>query len=240
VLDVHLLQNGDIDWAGRPDKSRYPPSGPGNYLTHLARRNDQVIEPRRSRVTMMNTEAELPWKSPPAAVQLMVPPVIGSRCLVRVSGFGDNPGRRGCQRMESPEKPSRPTRVAEQPEVVTKHDDGVECTEPATDSRNRTHARIASPAKLARFHRERRDVNRDDLVTASLQMQRNPARSAAHVEDPATDLPHGSSLGGGPLVEWGKVGWSACRKIEPVIVTFDDFRRPQALVVGVDQPADRV
>ena len=188
-------------------------------------------------MAIANAKAELTWKSPPAAVQLMVPPVIRSRCLVRVSGFGDNPGRRRCQRTESPEKPSRPSRIAEQPKVVTKHDDGVEFTEPATDFRDGTNARIASPTEPARFHCERRDVDSDDLVTASLQMQRHSARSAAHVEDPATNLLHGSPLNGGPLLEWGKVGRSACRNVEPVIVTFDDFGGLHALEVGVDEAA---
>jgi len=72
--------------------------------------------------------------------------------------------------VESPEKPSGSARIAEQPKVVAEHDDGVELTKPATDSRNGTNARIAHSAQQARFHRERRDVYGDDIVTTTLQM----------------------------------------------------------------------
>jgi hypothetical protein len=142
--------------------------------------------------------------------------------------------------VESPEKPSSPARVAEQPKVVAKHDDGVELTKSATDSRNGTNARIAHSAQQARFDRERRDVNGDDIVTATLQIQRDTSRPAAHIEDSATNLPYGSPLNGWPPLERGKIGRRPCRNIEPAIVTFDDLSRRQALVVSVNKPAASV
>jgi hypothetical protein len=83
--------------------------------------------------------------------------------------------------MESPEKPSGSARIAEQSKVVAKHDDGVELPKPATDSRNGTNARIAHAAQKGRFHRQRRDVDGDDIVTTTLQIQRDTSRAAAHV-----------------------------------------------------------
>jgi len=94
-----------------------------------------------------------------------------------------------------------------------------------TDLGNGTDARISDAALQARFHRERRNVNRDDFMPASLQIQGDPACSAAHVEHSAADLPHGSPLNRRPLLKWGKVRWSPCRKIEPAVVTFDHLCR---------------
>ena len=68
-------------------------------------------------------------------------------------------------------------------------------------------------------------------------MQRDTPGAAAHVEDPATDLPHGSPLMGGPPLEWGKVAWGSCRNAEPAVVTFDDLGRGQAPVVSVYKAA---
>jgi hypothetical protein len=94
LLDGHFLQHPDVCWAARPDQSRHPPASAGNYRTHLTRRDKQVIEPRRPGVTVPNTDAELPREPSPAAIQLMVPPVISARGLVWVPGFGNNPRAR--------------------------------------------------------------------------------------------------------------------------------------------------
>src|SRR5262245_34618253 len=126
VLDGHFFEHGDVDWPRRYYQSGYAPSGPGNYRAHLAGRHDQVVEPGSPRVAITNTKAELPRKPSSSPVQLVVTPVIGTRGLVRVSRFGQNPPRRRSQPMEAPEQPSSPTSVAEQPKVVSKHHDRVE------------------------------------------------------------------------------------------------------------------
>jgi hypothetical protein len=70
--------------------------------------------------------------------------------------------------VEPPENPSSPARVAKQSKVVAKHDDGVELTKAATNPGDGTNTRIAHAAQPARLHRERGNINADDLMTAGL------------------------------------------------------------------------
>jgi hypothetical protein len=50
--------------------------------------------------------------------------------------------------MEAPQKPSSPTRIAEQSKVVPKHDNGVEDTEAGTDLCDGTYASIANARRV--------------------------------------------------------------------------------------------
>src|SRR5262245_25969437 len=139
------------------------------------------------------------------------------------------------KRMKAPKKPSRSVSIAEQSEVITKHHDGVEVSKSSVDLRNGANASIADGSKQARFHRERRNVDCNHVVTASLQVQRNSPRATTHVKHCSTDLAHGALFSGRPLFKRGEVGRSACGTTEPVIVTFDDFDGRQAPVVGIDE-----
>jgi hypothetical protein len=142
--------------------------------------------------------------------------------------------------MEAPKQPSSSPSVAEQPKIVPKHDDGVEGAEPATDSRDRAQTNIADAAKPTCLDRERRDIDCDDLVTAGLQVQRDPPSPTADIEDPAANQPNRASFNRRPLVEWREVCRSAGGKVEPTIVAFNDLGRPNTIVVREDQLADGV
>jgi hypothetical protein len=80
-----------LDW---PDQPRNVPPGPFDNLTHLARRDDQVIKPRCPSLPETNTKAKLPCKSSSTAIQFVVTAMIGGYRLVRISGFRDDPGCR--------------------------------------------------------------------------------------------------------------------------------------------------
>jgi hypothetical protein len=139
--------------------------------------------------------------------------------------------------MEAPQQPSSPASVAEQPEVVPEHHDRVEYTQSGADSCDGADASIANAAKYARLDRERRAVDCYDLVTARLQMQRDTPSPAAHIKHSAADQWNGLPFDRGPLVEWGEISRRAGRKIEPMIVTFDNLGGRKAIVVCVNQLA---
>lgn len=87
-------------------------------IAHLPGRHHQVVEPGSPRVAIPNAKAQLPGEPSALALSLMVTRVIGTRCLVRVSGLGQNPPRRRRQPMEALQQPSSPMSVPEQPEVL--------------------------------------------------------------------------------------------------------------------------
>ena len=94
--------------------------------------------------------------------------------------------------MKSAEQPASPPKTAEQAEVVAEHHDRIEFTELATDPCHGTNSRIQHSAQPARLHRERRVVDSYDLVTVRLQVQCNPSRPGADIQDAAADVSHGS------------------------------------------------
>ena len=54
-------------------------------FTHLAGRNDQIVEPRRPGMAITNAQAKLTWKSSAPAVSFMVTPMFGGRSSVGIS-----------------------------------------------------------------------------------------------------------------------------------------------------------
>jgi len=226
-----LLQHAEVHRAVRLEQLRDTPARARHDRAHLTGRDEQVLEPRRPGLAAAHADAKLPREPPAATIPLVVTPMVGAAGSVGVSGFGeDSSGRRG-EVVEAPEEPSGSAGVAEQPEVVSEHDDGVELAEAGPYAGDGKDARIAHSTEPAGLHCKRRGVDRDDAVAASLEMQCHAAGSATDVERPATRVPHGASLMKRPLPERSELGGRARRDAEPAIVAFDHLGRGIAAMV---------
>jgi hypothetical protein len=110
---------------------------------------------------------------------------------VRVQRFRDDaPVARG-RAVEPAQQPARARAVREQAEVVAHHEHGVEPAQARAHPVDGQQARVAYAAQPADLDRERRDVDRDDLVPPLLQVQRDAAGAAADVERAPARTRHG-------------------------------------------------
>jgi len=188
----------------RRHQPRDVPPGAGDDPPHLARRDEQVLKPRRSSLAVTNAKAKLTGEAPALAIQPVVAPMIGVGALVGISGFGENSSCRRREVPEAPEKPPSSAGVAEQPEIVAEHDDGVELAELAAHLGDWKDARVAHPAQAASPDGEGRPVDRDHPVAPRLKMQRHTTGAAADIEGSAPRVPNGPLLMRGPHLVGGR------------------------------------
>ncbi len=100
----------------------------------------------------------------------------------------------------------------------------------------RARLRVFHAAAAADLERERRRVDRDHLVPAFLEVQRDAAGAGAHVERAAADEPHRLPLGGGPAAKRREVVGRVA-DVEQTVVALHHLVRGAALVGGEEQLA---
>jgi hypothetical protein len=109
---------------------------------------------------------------------------------VDVPRLGDDAPAVAGQPVKAPQEPLRLRRAREEAEVVPEHDDRVEHAERLIDVVDRAQAYITHAATSAGLDRAGGDVDADNLLSAFLQVEADPAAAAADVECPAADEAH--------------------------------------------------
>ena len=115
----------------------------------------------------------------------------GIRGCVRIVRAGDDPTGDGA---ESPEQPPRLRPRGEEAEVVPVHDDRVEVAERRVDVLEGEQADIGHAALPRYFYGSGRDVDRDHLTAARLQLEGDASGAYADVEHAAPDEAQRSPL----------------------------------------------
>ena len=148
---------------------------PATISLHLLARHEEVVEPRRlHRAVIGRGSGAGSRPSSALAVAAVVREVFGD---LR-SGTGRASRRRSRASADviawrRAQQPLRARRGAEQPEVVAEHHDGVERRRASVSIFVKSHdARVLDAAPLAHLDRQRRVVDRDDVVALVLEVQR--------------------------------------------------------------------
>lgn len=140
--------------------------------------------------------------------------------------------------MEAAQQAASGAPAAEETEVTSIHDDGVEgVTEALVDPLERDGAGVADPAPARHFHRERRDVDREDIEAPFLQVKRHPPGTATDVEDAASGEPKRAPLVRRPAAVWLEVAHRAAVRGDEAVIALDDLGRGLAFQVIEEKPA---
>jgi hypothetical protein len=112
--------------------------------------------------------------------------------------------------------------------------------EACVDPLQREHARVADSASPRHLDRERRGVDRDHLVAAALQLERDAPGARADVERPPTDPAESPPLRLGPPASLLEVRARPAADRDQAVVPLQDLQPWTPLELVEQQPTERV
>ena len=187
---------------------------------------------------MPDSQPNLPSHPPPLPVTRVICEVAWIVSVVRIEGPDEDPAALGANPAKSTQQHWRPLRVLEHAEVVAEEYDGVESSEIA---RVGYRSKIDKPCvfdapSAADLNRAWRNVDRHDLAGALLEMERNPARAAAGVQNAAAHVSQCLPLMGSPSTEWPEIKFAREQLDEPVVSLFDLGRSAYLQLLDKEHP----
>ena len=183
-----FLNYGNINRAVRPNDFAEFPTGIFEDSAEFVLRYKEVIEPGRPAFAKANAEADLTAHPSSSPIKPVIPQVFGPGGIVGIAGLGEDEGVGAGDGIETPEEPSGALEAAEQAEVDTEHHHGIEDPDAGADPKlsDGHPACIADSAQAANLKRQRRVVNRKDIVTLRLKIERDAPGAAAYVQNSAS------------------------------------------------------